>query len=398
MSGNALRGIGRILTGIALALLLAYVIQYAVRTRTQQWDTGTYHLAARAALAGLDPYSMEHLSSMAGGKVVFYPFVYPPIGLLPFIGLAMLPLAKALTLWISLKVVLLVGLVLLWRRVAPEIEWLPLAISAVFGFGASALWDLRAGNVGIVEAVLVWLGLAAFVRGKRGAFSAWIIAASCFKLAPAVFLLLWLAPTADRRANLKHFVISGLVLGTLVWGPLWIGPAAHWSGFLSNVSEMFPVGPSNPSILALILTYARPAAGSEALAQSIAIGGWLVIALVILAISARWLLATWHARDARRWVFTAVWLYALLAPRPMAYGFVLAAIAPLALLPRFLDGSVGRLIVACVLCVHGVLVAADRPPATTWMQFTPVLLALTLWLLVLAGAEPRPAVTVEQAA
>ena len=237
------------------------------------------------------------------------------------------------------------------------------------------------------------------MRGRRGAFSAWIIAAACFKLAPAVLLLLWLVPTADRAASPRHFATSALVLLVLVWAPLWVGPASHWSGFLSNFSEIFPVGPSNPSILALILTYARGSVGSEALAQQVAIGGWLLIALVILAISARWLVRTWHARDARRWVLTAVWLYAVLAPRPMAYGFVVAAIAPLALLPRLMDGAAGRLIVAGILSFQGVLVAANRPPMTTWMHFAPVLLALALWFLVLASAEEqRSAVPAERAA
>ena len=398
MSGSARRRIARGLEWIALAALLAWLVVFAVRNRAVQWDAGTYHLAARAALAGLDPYSMENLTRLANGKIVFYPFVYPPIGLLPFLPLALLSLATALDLWISLKVVLIVVLVVLWRGVARGVEWLPLALVGLLSYGASALWDLRAGNMGIVEAALVWMGLAAFVRGRRTAFAAWIVAASCFKLTPAVLLLLLLTPTGDRRASATRLAIAVLALVALVWGPLWIGPAAHWRGFLSNLGEIFPVGASNPSMLALFLTYARTLMSSEDLALGLAVGGWLLFVAAVLAISARWLLATWRARDARRWVFTAVWLYVLLAPRPMAYGFVVAAPAAVALVPPPLDGPAGRRFVAVIFSVLGVPVAAGRAPTDTILQFAPIVLALLFWIAVALPAAERRVLPVEQAA
>lgn len=392
------RRIGRGLEWIALAALFGFLVAFAVRNRAAQWDAGTYHLAARAALAGLDPYSLESLSSLAGGKVVIHPFVYPPLGLVPFIPLARSPLSSALAVWMAFKVALLVGLVILWHRVAREVEWLPLALVALFAFGSSALWDLRAGNVGILEATLVWMGLAAFVRGRRGAFSAWIVAASCFKLAPAVLLLLLLVPTADRPGEPKRVIIPVLALVALVCGPLWIGPAAHWA-FLSNLAEVFPVGASNPSLLALFLTYARGASSSEALARAVAIVAWLAAVVVVLVLSARGIKATWRSRDAKRWAFTAAWLYAILTPRPMAYGFVLAAAAPLVLVLPQLESRAGRLMTAAIFSVPGMVVAADRAPTDTVLQFAAVLLPLVWWLAVAqhtAAAPPRDAV--EQAA
>lgn len=395
---TVLRWTARGLEWIALALLLAWLVSFAARQRTAQWDAGTYHLAARAALAGLDPYSVENLSSLAHGKQVLYPFVYPPIGLMPFLVLAQMPLAMALSVWVSFKVLLLIGLIVLWHRVAGDIGWLPLALVGLFSFGGSALWDLRSGNVGILEAALIWIGLSAFVDGRRGTFSAWIVAASCFKLSPAVLLLLLLVPTADRKPSPKLLAISALALVLLVWGPLWIGPASRWSGFLAKLAEVFPVGASNPSMLALFLTYARGAMDSEDLALGLAFSGWLLFVAAMLAVSARWLNDTWRAHDARRWAFTAVWLYALLTPRPMAYGFVLAAAAPLALAPPRFESVAGRLFIAVFLSILGVPVAAGRAPSETILQFAAILLPLVWWLVVVLQRAERSVSPVEQAA
>jgi len=399
VTSGRLRRIGHALEWVVLAALLAFLVAFAMRNRNAQWDAGTYHLAARTALAGLDPYSMEHLSSMAGGKQVFFPFVYPPIGILPFLPLALLPLSVALVAWMSFKVLLVVGLVVLWHHITSEVEWLPLALVALFGFGASALWDLRAGNVGILESALVWMGLAAFVHGRRAAFSVWIVAASCFKLTPIVLLVLLLVPTGDRRGEPRRFVVALLAWVVLVWGPLWIGPAARWSGFLSRLDEVFPVGSSNPSMLALFLTYARASAGSETLARAVAVAAWLTVVGAVLALSARAIQATWRAQDARRWVFTAVWLYAILAPRPMAYGLVLAAPAPLVLALPQLASRAGRLMIAAIFSLPGMVVAADRAPQDTLLQFAGVLLPLVWWLGVARHmASSAPMRPVRQAA
>src|SRR6185369_10389588 len=132
------------LVGVAFAAV--YLATFVARNVRLQWDARTYLWAAHAALAGLDPYRLDHLARVAGHRPVSLPFVYPPVALLPFLGLSALPIETALAVWIGFKVALLAGLVVLWRRLDPRVEWLPLAVVAVFRFNGAALWDLRAGN------------------------------------------------------------------------------------------------------------------------------------------------------------------------------------------------------------------------------------------------------------
>jgi Glycosyltransferase family 87 len=390
---SARRWVALALEGAALGWLAFLLLSFAWRSRLYEWDARSYLLAARAALAGLDPYSIESLRRVSGGHPVSLPFVYPPIGLVPFLPLAPLALDVSLTLWIAIKLGLLAWLVILWRRIAPSIRLAPLALLAVFGFGATTLWDLSSGNVALVEAFLVWRGLDAFVRGRRGAFAAWIVAASCFKLTPAAFLLLLLVPAAGRAPSPVRLAAALATLVALIWIPFWIGPARQWTGFLANLRDPLPVGRSDPGLLALFLDYARAAYASEAAALRAALGAWLVTSLLILGLSARWLIAAWRAGDARRWAFAASWLFVLLAPRPMAYGFVLAVPAPLALPPRGLEHRIGAWVLALVLSLQGILFALHRPVRGSVVQFAPVLLGLALWLLMVrhVGRAPAPA-------
>src|SRR5207249_3288774 len=130
---------------------------FVMRNVAIQGDLRAYLSAARAAASGFDPYRVEHLMAVAGRHVA--PFVYPPVTLPPFLLLAK-GAAGATWLWIGMNVALLVGLVLAWRRWwVPQTSLLALALVAVLGWNASALWELRTGNVALVEAALVWSAL-----------------------------------------------------------------------------------------------------------------------------------------------------------------------------------------------------------------------------------------------
>jgi len=380
------------LVGVAFAAV--YLATFVARNVRLQWDARTYLWAAHAALAGLDPYRLDHLARVAGHRPVSLPFVYPPVALLPFLGLSALPIETALAVWIGFKVALLAGLVVLWRRLDPRVEWLPLAVVAVFGFNGAALWDLRAGNVALLEAAGIWAGLAAFVAGRRGLFAACVVAASTFKLAPVVFLLLLLVPTDGRRPRPGLFALALGAWLACVAAPFLIGPGRHWSGFLTNLGEPIPVGESNPSVCALFLAYARPWMGSEPLAQRAALAAWIAFVLTMLAASVAWLRDTWRGADPRRWAYAAVGLFLLIEPRPMAYGYVLLLPVSFALAPRPFDRPLGRLGLALILCAQGWARSAKIPAMATLAQFTPALLWTALWLLTVragpAAAPTRP--------
>ena len=83
--------------------MFATVVRAASRSWGLQWDFKTYLLAARAAAQGLNPYDIESLGAI-GGRPAPFPWLYPPITLLPFQALAHLPLPAALATWAALKI------------------------------------------------------------------------------------------------------------------------------------------------------------------------------------------------------------------------------------------------------------------------------------------------------
>ncbi len=372
-----------------MGLIGFYLVLFVVRNAPLQGDLRTYLVAARAALTGHNPYDAARLHALAGREIL--PFVYPPVALLPFILLVPLPAQAAAVVWIGLKAALLAGLVWAWWRWwTPRGGLLPLALLAVFGWNGSALWDLRAGNVALVEAGLLWAAFGCFAAGRRTAFALLVVAAACFKLAPAAFLLLLLVPAGRTGPSPWRLIGALAALAALVGLPLAVGPAARGEGFLRHLPSADLLGEPNPSGLGLATVVARAFGLAEPLAARVAAVAWAGFAATVLALSVPLLRRAWRARDPRRWVMAAAFLYVLLSPRPMAYGFVLLAPAALVLAPAPFDRPVGRLVVALALAAQGLVRASNHGSDSLLFVYAPFLLTACFWLLVL-HADGRPA-------
>jgi Glycosyltransferase family 87 len=372
-----------------LALLVLYLVTFFAGNVHLQWDFKVYLAAGRAARAGLDPYAMSDLGKAAGHAVAF-PFLYPPISLLLWIPLAALPAGAALTTWMAFKTALLVGLVVLWKRVfVPRAAWFALTLTALFGWNGAALWDLRAGNVAILETALLWAAFTCFVTRRRTAFTVLVVTAACFKLLPAAFLLLLLVPLDDARSEPRRFAIGGIAVAALTLGPLLAGPAAGWSGFLRHVPLAHMAGDANPSLPAALTTLALGFGFSDATAMRIAEMAWPFCVLLLIAVSLPHLRRLWIERDARRWVASAACLYVLVAPRPMAYGFLLLAPVPLFFSPAPFDRPAGQMLLALVLSAQGLARAAHQPVETPLVVYSPLLLTFAIWMLIVYGRAAR---------
>jgi len=368
----------------AIALIALYVVTIAARNAGGQWDFRSYATAAQLALSGGDPYVPENLAAFAGRLT--QPFLYPPISLILLLPLALIPATIAGAVWIALKVAVLAALVWVWRRwFLTRSELLPIVLLAAFGWNGAAIWDLRSGNIALIECGVLWTAFACFVSGRRILFASLVVLAACFKLTPAVFLLLLLVPTERQDPDLRLFVISVASLGALVLGSMAGAAMAHWEPFLRHLPPASTLGESNPSSLAFWTSLTGLFLHPEPVAAKVALGVWVVFALALIGFSTPAFRQAWRLRDARRWVMMAVFLFVLVSPRIMAYGFVLLTPAALFLAPRPLDRSFGRIALALLLSVQGLTRAANHP--SDIIPMAPIVLTLLLWLLVVSTSS-----------
>jgi hypothetical protein len=311
------------LARVALAVALAGVATlYVAIGASNPWDFRTYYDAACAWRAHLNPYDLSALSAVAG-KSVELPFVYPPVALAPFLPLSLLPLAAAGAFWGSFKVGVLLGLLGRWRReFLREIPIEAFVGVALFGFNAAILWDLRTGNVAIVEAFLLWVGFLSYVRARTLRSACFIAAASVFKVLPVAFLgLLLVGPSTAKKKVLA--VLLGIALLAALFLLTW-PLTVEWARALAHTLAVErPTGEVNPSALGVI----DGILGEKRRAWALPLFGLYACVIALAALPAlRRLRETGSPED---WVIVAITLWTLLSPRVMIYSYVLMVVPAL---------------------------------------------------------------------
>ena len=379
----------RLLEVVFLAVVAIYLAWYIQRFAVFQGDLRTYLSAAKAVWAGLDPYRPEVLSELAMRRVM--PFVYPPAGILPFLWLPVFPQPFVMPACMWAKAGLLALLVAHWRRSFPAGSLIPLILVTLYAFNRAAQWDLSSGNIAILEAALLFAAFACWARGRRRAFAALVVAASVFKLAPAVFLLLLLVPLENSPARPRLLFASVAVVVALLVLPMWIPPFSHWGSFLVHAPDAVLYGDSNPSSLGFLTALVSRAGLGSAAVVWVGRALWCVFAVVAVWAGRQHIRSLWARRRAMDWIMTAVLLYVLLHPRIMAYGYVLAAPAILYFAPRPFVGRVGLLLWALILSAQGLSQQLTHfASGSLFVLYAPFLFALSAWLSLCARSEERP--------
>jgi alpha-1,2-mannosyltransferase len=195
----------RRLWAVACVLALAVqVVSVARQWRFYQYDFRAYYFAPRLARAGLDPYSeraMFDACRAAGLADNVHPFLYPPHMVAAFTPLSWLPFPAAYFGWMLLELAALVVLARATLRSAAAggPGALLVALTALaFSFNGSVAASLRAGQIGLIAAALVVLGVELWERQRAGSFVAAVTAAALPKFWPGA--LLSLGAVERRRA------------------------------------------------------------------------------------------------------------------------------------------------------------------------------------------------------
>jgi hypothetical protein len=213
-------------------------------------------------------------------------------------------------------------------------------------------------------------------------FAALIVMAACFKVLPALFLMLLLLPTRGGRPSNWLFGAGVAALVAVTLGPTLVGPAASFQKFWTAVPDATGYGDANPSALGLLAMLAQLIGASGANATLAANVLWGAYAVGLIVVSLGLLRAAWERRDERLAVMCAVFLYVLLLPRPMAYGFVILTPAPFFFAPKPFNRTAGRLVLALVLSAQGLWRLTSIRSDSFLVTYAPFLLTLCIWLLV----------------
>lgn len=354
------------------------------------WDFRTYYYAGVAFRAGLNPYDTAALS-MAAGQPLDLPFLYPPITLAAFAPLSALRFSVAAGAWLLFKLLLLMFLIGLWRLEFLRRTRVPIIVAAaLLGFNLAVLWDLRTGNVALVEATLLWLAFSSYLRNRVGIAVYLIALASVFKLMP--ILLLGLVLLAPRSARTRWALLTaGLVL-LLVTVSVPAPLSAEWRHALLTSWTTRPTGDINPSALGLADWLVGALELPSSTAPALAFGSYLIYCVLLLILSLGALLRAHESGSRLEQVMLVVLLWLLLSPRIMVYSYCMAIVPVLYGVETRIRSRAGRWAALLAILLQGLVrLAPGRPPeALAPLSF---LILLGAWFLLtrLGTRSPSPA-------
>ncbi len=315
-----------------------------------QWDFKSYYYGALAHAAGLNPYDIRTLVMVSKDMNIHY-FVYPPFVLAIFLPFTLVNFTTAFYIFIFFKCILLLGLVYLWMKefLSPLPDNLFLFFCLV-AFNSAIFWDLRTGNISILEQFLLWIAFYLFLKDKLFLFCLFIVMSCVFKITPAFFLLLlWFTKDKYRWDYFGGtcLCLAGLFLISYVLFP------ELYQGFSNNVKavkESFEGGRINPSTPSLIMdiwifiNINRIKTGMS-IPLNYLQAVYVFVVITILAITIRFFLKSFlkyenHKDYKKVLVFFMCLTYALILPRFKPYSYILLIVPTYYLMSKMTSKTV----------------------------------------------------------
>ena len=158
------------IVGLLFLYCVGLVIHVAVHSDKLQWDFKVYYYAAKAYVAGLNPYDVKTLSEIAQDPRILHlklKFTYPLVTLLFFRLFLFVDYNTAFYLFLGLKCILLIGLICLWRKEFLKIEAdLLFYFFCLLAFNGAIYLDMRSGNICLLEQFVLWLAFYFLLRRR----------------------------------------------------------------------------------------------------------------------------------------------------------------------------------------------------------------------------------------
>ena len=408
-------------------LILGSGLLLGVWVGRYMWDFAAGYNGALLLRAGMSPYALQPLLNYPAGHIIAW--VYPPLGLRLFLPFTLLSYPAAINLWLGVELLGAALLAWIWARHFWKFDLLmhPAAMLIVcFGLNGTLLWLLTTGNVGMVEAVLLWLALAALLNGHDKRYGVLIAMASLLKVLPAFFILAPLAAFPQPRWRAFGWgVISLVVLFAL--NPILF--PAEWQQFRSLSAVGAAAGKSGwQQVLdANLFQYERHLVSQNYSALFFwraalpAVGGWMadktggfgqpgpysdelfyLAGCTAIAASSLFHLLRYRKRAAafepRLIILFLCVVFALLVPRLKPYSLVIAIAPVVYILHRRRDAPQIGLLLGLALIPHYSESALPLPIARLAkiaLDFLPLITVFVAWLLFLAEMRAVPHATAD---
>jgi len=379
-SGHLAYRIACVLVLLGWAALFGHVL---ANPGAFQWDLKSYYAASHVYTSGGDPYDVQNLRRVGGGARIL-PFYYPLSGLHVLRPICSLDYRTAYKLWAILEAAAIAALLLIWKRWFLErTDWLWILVLGLLGFGGAVLWDIKAGNVAAFEQLLVWAGFAFLLRARVSAFVACVVAASVFKMIPAVFLLLLLLPALRSRTNVLKMAAGLVAVAVIVLLPF-AGKPELFASFARGLRGTAPPLQYNPTFFGAFDEMAN-AYGLGWFGGPVKYVFLLVYAAALLFASRRLVRAALASGSLRFAILVAVMLYALLMPKFVIYSYMIVFVPVLALVFPLLARSKAAAYAALAALSLGGIAAIPTNLGTFLGHWSPFLLLVGSWAVLVAA-------------
>ncbi len=370
-----------VLKHLIAALLILYCIGIIVTLSNEkerfQWDFSTYYYAGKAYSAGLNPYDAEVLSQMATTPV--NQFVYTPLSLPVLRLFSTLDFKPAFYFFLSLKLIILIGLLYLWKREFLKSDAdLLFYVFCLFGFNSAIYIDIRSGNISIFEQGVLWLAFAAFLRNKLLLFCILTTLAATFKIQPILILVLLGYSNVQSKYRYLFatvFLIVGIHFISYIMHP------GFFKDFISQVTNLDCRGINAPSTLALLRDIHDTLSRKGILVIS-PTAIYLAIVVTILAVTGWALKSPEKIIDKRIILFTICLTYALILPRFKIYSYILLLVPSYFMIKNvFSKTSIPILIILLMFSQHTMLPGFNKLSEYFLWRYYPLIMTYCIWSL-----------------
>jgi hypothetical protein len=383
---------GKKIFGIAGPLLLlvyfiTLVLHISAHYDQYQWDFRTHRKAGEIFASGSDPYDPDVLLNQKGASFLY---TYPPVTLWFYWLFSLTAYKTAFHIFLFVKCVLLIGLIIFWKR-----AFLRQAGDSLFylfsllAFNCAVFADLIAGNINLVEQILLWVAFCFYLKRRLVLFCVFALLAASFKMTPIFFLVLLLI--SDHKKKYAYFVSAGSIFLAYLLIQYLIMPDM-FTGFIRNalsvVGESGVVGPSTAKFVKEIFRLISKMFGpvSPTLISMVIIG----VAAIVVFLSGRACILlkrtlTEHEDRQKIILFLVCLVYALIHPRFKDYAYMLLIVPSYYIMKntRFTKAFPFIFIFAILASPHLMLPGIDILSSVLW-QYFPLMIAYTIWGLYLS--------------